>query len=112
MTDEITHETRPEDVHEVTILFEDRRGQGVPLGAVDDWVLTDAPTALQICGKRLGIKIGKISQLDAASESKQQWIDIECAFQILYPFFRGLNLQASLGSLEDKYLNRVDEAYI
>ena len=66
---EITQETRPEDVHEVTILFEGSEAKFDQnfMGALRDWGLTDAPTALQISmAKRLGIKTGKTSQLDAA----------------------------------------------
>lgn len=113
----ITHETRPEDVHEVTILFEGSEAKFDKnfMGAVDDWVLTDAPTALQISmAKRLGIKTGKISQLDAASKEVKAAMDRypNARFKFYAHSLGGLNLQASLGSLEDKYLNRVDEAYI
>ena len=47
---EITQETRPEDVHEVTILFEGSEAKFDQnfMGALRDWGLTDAPTALQI----------------------------------------------------------------
>ena len=44
-------------MHEVTILFEGSEAKFDKnfMGAVDDWVLTDAPTALQISmAKRLG----------------------------------------------------------
>ena len=85
------------------------------MGAVDDWVLTDAPTALQISmAKRLGIKTGKISQLDAASKEVKAAMDRypNARFKFYAHSLGGLNLQASLGSLEDKYLNRVDGAYI
>ena len=114
---EITQETRPEDVHEVTILFEGSEAKFDKnfMGAVDDWVLTDAPTALQISmAKRLGIKTGKISQLDAASKEVKAAMDRypNARFKFYAHSLGGLNLQASLGSLEDKYLNRVDEAYI
>ena len=74
----ITQETRPEDVHEVTILFEGSEAKFDQnfTGAVRDWVLTDAPTALQISmAKRLGIKTGKISQLDAASKEVKAAMD-------------------------------------
>ena len=74
----ITHESRPEDVHEVTILFEGSEAKFDKnfMGAVDDWVLTDAPTALQISmAKRLGIKTGKTSQLDAASKEVKAAMD-------------------------------------
>ena len=84
-------------------------------GAVDDWVLTDAPTALQISmAKRLGIKTGKIPQLDAASKEVKAAMDRypNARFKFYAHSLGGLNLQASLGSLEDKYLNRVDGAYI
>ena len=113
----ITQETRPEDVHEVTILFEGSEAKFDQnfTGAVRDWVLTDAPTALQISmAKRLGIKTGKISQLDAASKEVKVAMDRypNARFKFYAHSLGGLNLQASLGSLEDKYLNRVDEAYI
>lgn len=113
----ITQETRPEDVHEVTILFEGSEAKFDQnfTGAVRDWVLTDAPTALQISmAKRLGIKTGKISQLDAASKEVKAAMDRypNARFKFYAHSLGGLNLQASLGSLEDKYLNRVDEAYI
>ena len=113
----ITHETRPEDVHEVTILFEGSEAKFDKnfMGAVDDWVLTDAPTALQISmAKRLGIKTGKTSQLDAASKEVKAAMDRypNARFKFYAHSLGGLNLQASLGSLEDKYLNRVDGAYI
>ena len=113
----ITPETRPEDVHEVTILFEGSEAKFDKnfMGAVDDWVLTDAPTALQISmAKRLGIKTGKISQLDAASKEVKAAMDRypNARFKFYAHSLGGLNLQASLGSLEDKYLNRVDGAYI
>ena len=113
----ITHETRLEDVHEVTILFEGSEAKFDKnfMGAVDDWVLTDAPTALQISmAKRLGIKTGKISQLDAASKEVKAAMDRypNARFKFYAHSLGGLNLQASLGSLEDKYLNRVDGAYI
>ena len=47
---EITQETRPEDVQKVTILFEGSEAKFDQnfRGAVEDWVLTDAPTAIQI----------------------------------------------------------------
>lgn len=114
---EITQETRPEDVHEVTILFEGSEAKFDQnfTGAVRDWVLTDAPTALQISvAKRLGIKTGKISQLDAASKEVKVAMDRypNARFKFYAHSLGGLNLQASLGSLEDKYLNRVDGAYI
>ena len=113
----ITPESRPEDVHEVTILFEGSEAKFDQnfTGAVRDWVLTDAPTALQISmAKRLGIKTGKISQLDAASKEVKAAMDRypNARFKFYAHSLGGLNLQASLGSLEDKYLNRVDEAYI
>ena len=114
---EITHETRPEDVQKVTILFEGSEAKFDQnfRGAVEDWVLTDAPTALQISmAKRLGIKTGKISQLDAASKEVKAAMDRypNARFKFYAHSLGGLNLQASLGSLEDKYLNRVDGAYI
>lgn len=118
MTDkEITQETRPEDVQKVTILFEGSEAKFDQnfRGAVDDWVLTDAPTALQISmAKRLGIKTGKIPQLDAASKEVKAAMDRypNARFKFYAHSLGGLNLQASLGSLEDKYLNRVDGAYI
>lgn len=113
----ITQKTRPEDVHEVTILFEGSEAKFDQnfTGAVRDWVLTDAPTALQISmAKRLGIKTGKISQLDAASKEVKAAMDRypNARFKFYAHSLGGLNLQASLGSLEDKYLNRVDGAYI
>ena len=113
----ITQETRPEDVHEVTILFEGSEAKFDQnfTGAVRDWVLTDAPTALQISmAKRLGIKTGKISQLDAASKEVKAAMDRypNARFKFYAHSLGVLNLQASLGSLEDKYLNRVDGAYI
>ena len=113
----ITHETRPEDVHEVTILFEGSEAKFDQnfMGALRDWGLTDAPTALQISmAKRLGIKTGKTSQLDAASKEVKAAMDRypNARFKFYAHSLGGLNLQASLGSLEDKYLNRVDEAYI
>ena len=113
----ITQETRPEDVQKVTILFEGSEAKFDQnfRGAVDDWVLTDAPTALQISmAKRLGIKTGKIPQLDAASKEVKAAMDRypNARFKFYAHSLGGLNLQASLGSLEDKYLNRVDEAYI
>ena len=113
----ITQETRLEDVHEVTILFEGSEAKFDQnfTGAVRDWVLTDAPTALQISmAKRLGIKTGKISQLDAASKEVKVAMDRypNARFKFYAHSLGGLNLQASLGSLEDKYLNRVDGAYI
>ena len=114
---EITQETRPEDVQKVTILFEGSEAKFDQnfRGAVDDWVLTDAPTALQISmAKRLGIKTGKIPQLDAASKEVKAAMDRypNARFKFYAHSLGGLNLQASLGSLEDKYLNRVDGAYI
>lgn len=114
---EITQETRPEDVQKVTILFEGSEAKFDQnfRGAVEDWVLTDAPTALQISmAKRLGIKTGKISQLDAASKEVKAAMDRypNARFKFYAHSLGGLNLQASLGSLEDKYLNRVDGAYI
>lgn len=113
----ITQETRPEDVQKVTILFEGSEAKFDQnfRGAVDDWVLTDAPTALQISmAKRLGIKTGKIPQLDAASKEVKAAMDRypNARFKFYAHSLGGLNLQASLGSLEDKYLNRVDGAYI
>ena len=113
----ITQETRPEDVQKVTILFEGSEAKFDQnfSGAVDDWVLTDAPTALQISmAKRLGIKTGKIPQLDAASKEVKAAMDRypNARFKFYAHSLGGLNLQASLGSLEDKYLNRVDGAYI
>ena len=113
----ITQETRPEDVQKVTILFEgsEEKFDQNFRGAVDDWVLTDAPTALQISmAKRLGIKTGKIPQLDAASKEVKAAMDRypNARFKFYAHSLGGLNLQASLGSLEDKYLNRVDGAYI
>ena len=113
----ITHETRPEDVHEVTILFEGSEAKFDKnfMGAVDDWVLTDAPTALQISmAKRLGIKTGKISQLDAASKEVKAAMDRypNARFKLYAHSLGGLNVQSSLGSLEDKYLDRIDAAYI
>ena len=114
---EITQETRPEDVQKVTILFEGSEAKFDQnfRGAVEDWVLTDAPTAIQISmAKRLGIKTGKISQLDAASKEVKEEMDRypNARFKFYAHSLGGLNLQASLGSLEDKYLNRVDGAYI
>ena len=114
---EITQETRPEDVQKVTILFEGSEAKFDQnfRGAVEDWVLTDAPTAIQISmAKRLGIKTGKISQLDAASKEVKAAMDRypNARFKFYAHSLGGLNLQASLGSLEDKYLNRVDGAYI
>lgn len=113
----ITQETRPEDVQKVTILFEGSEAKFDQnfRGAVDDWVLTDAPTALQISmAKRLGIKTGKIPQLEAASKEVKAAMDRypNARFKFYAHSLGGLNLQASLGSLEDKYLNRVDGAYI
>ena len=113
----ITQETRPEDVQKVTILFEGSEAKFDQnfRGAVDDWVLTDAPTALQISmAKRLGIQTGKIPQLDAASKEVKAAMDRypNARFKFYAHSLGGLNLQASLGSLEDKYLNRVDGAYI
>ena len=113
----ITQETRPEDVQKVTILFEGSEAKFDQnfRGAVDDWVLTDAPTALQISmAKRLGIKTGKIPQLDAASKEVKAAMDRypNARFKFYAHSLGGLNLQASLGSLEDKYLNRVDGSYI
>ena len=113
----ITQETRPEDVQKVTILFEGSEAKFDQnfRGAVDDWVLTDAPTALQISmAKRLGIKTGKIPQLDVASKEVKAAMDRypNARFKFYAHSLGGLNLQASLGSLEDKYLNRVDGAYI
>ena len=114
---EITQETRPEDVHEVTVLFEGSEAKFDQnfMGAVDDWVLTDAPTALQISmAKRLGIKTGKTSQLDAASKEVKAAMDRypNARFKFYAHSLGGLNIQSSLGSLEDKYLDRIDEAYI
>ena len=114
---EITQETRPEDVQKVTIFFEGSEAKFDQnfRGAVEDWVLTDAPTAIQISmAKRLGIKTGKISQLDAASKEVKAAMDRypNARFKFYAHSLGGLNLQASLGSLEDKYLNRVDGAYI
>ena len=113
----ITHESRPEDVHEVTILFEGSEAKFDKnfMGAVDDWVLTDAPTALQISmAKRLGIKTGKTSQLDAASKEVKAAMDRypNARFKFYAHSLGGLNIQSSLGSLEDKYLDRIDGAYI
>lgn len=113
----ITQETRPEDVHEVTILFEGSEAKFDQnfTGAVRDWVLTDAPTALQISmAKRLGIKTGKISQLDAASKEVKAAMKRypNARFKFYAHSLGGLNIQASLGSLEDKYLDRIDAAYI
>lgn len=114
---EITQETRPEDVHEVTVLFEGSEAKFDQnfMGAVDDWVLTDAPTALQISmAKRLGIKTGKTSQLDAASKEVKAAMDRypNARFKFYAHSLGGLNIQSSLGSLEDKYLDRIDGAYI
>ena len=114
---EITQETRPEDVHEVTVLFEGSEAKFDQnfMGAVDDWVLTDAPTALQISmAKRLGIKTGKTSQLDAASKEVKAAMDRypNARFKFYAHSLGGLNIQSSLGSLEDKYLDRIDAAYI
>ena len=113
----ITHESRAEDVHEVTILFEGSEAKFDKnfMGAVDDWVLTDAPTALQISmAKRLGIKTGKTSQLDAASKEVKAAMDRypNARFKFYAHSLGGLNIQSSLGSLEDKYLDRIDGAYI
>ena len=113
----ITPESRPEDVHEVTILFEGSEAKFDQnfTGAVRDWVLTDAPTALQISmAKRLGIKTGKISQLDAASKEVKAAMDRypNARFKFYAHSLGGLNIQSSLGSLEDKYLDRIDGAYI
>ena len=114
---EITQETRPEDVQKVTILFEGSEAKFDQnfRGAVDDWVLTDAPTALQISmAKRLGIKTGKIPQLDAASKEVKAAMDRypNARFKLYAHSLGGLNVQSSLGSLEDKYLDRIDAAYI
>ena len=114
---EITQETRPEDVHEVTILFEGSEAKFDKnfMGALRDWGLTDAPTALQISmAKRLGIKTGKTSQLDAASKEVKAAMDRypNARFKFYAHSLGGLNIQSSLGSLEDKYLDRIDEAYI
>ena len=113
----ITHETRPEDVHEVTILFEGSEAKFDQnfMGALRDWGLTDAPTALQISmAKRLGIKTGKTSQLDAASKEVKAAMDRypNARFKFYAHSLGGLNIQSSLGSLEDKYLDRIDGAYI
>ncbi|WP_343085910.1 hypothetical protein [Streptococcus parasanguinis] len=113
----ITHETRPEDVHEVTILFEGSEAKFDQnfMGALRDWGLTDAPTALQISmAKRLGIKTGKTSQLDAASKEVKAAMDRypNVRFKLYAHSLGGLNVQSSLGSLEDKYLDRIDAAYI
>ena len=104
-------------MQKVTILFEGSEAKFDQnfRGAVEDWVLTDAPTAIQISmAKRLGIKTGKISQLDAASKEVKAAMDRypNARFKFYAHSLGGLNLQASLGSLEDKYLNRVDGAYI
>lgn len=114
---EITQETRPEDVQKVTILFEGSEAKFDQnfRGAVDDWVLTDAPTALQISmAKRLGIQTGKIPQLDAASKEVKAAMKRypNARFKFYAHSLGGLNIQASLGSLEDKYLDRIDAAYI
>ncbi len=114
---EITQETRPEDVHEVTILFEGSEAKFDQnfMGALRDWGLTDAPTALQISmAKRLGIQTGKISQLDAASKEVKAAMDRypNARFKFYAHSLGGLNIQSSLGSLEDKYLDRIDGAYI
>lgn len=114
---EITQETRPEDVHEVTILFEGSEAKFDQnfMGALRDWGLTDAPTALQISmAKRLGIKTGKTSQLDAASKEVKAAMDRypNARFKFYAHSLGGLNIQSSLGSLEDKYLDRIDAAYI
>ena len=114
---EITQETRPEDVHEVTILFEGSEAKFDQnfMGALRDWGLTDAPTALQISmAKRLGIKTGKTSQLDAASKEVKAAMDRypNARFKFYAHSLGGLNIQSSLGSLEDKYLDRIDGAYI
>ena len=113
----ITPETRPEDVHEVTILFEGSEAKFDQnfMGALRDWGLTDAPTALQISmAKRLGIKTGKTSQLDAASKEVKAAMDRypNARFKLYAHSLGGLNVQSSLGSLEDKYLDRIDAAYI
>ena len=113
----ITQETRPEDVHEVTILFEGSEAKFDQnfMGALRDWGLTDAPTALQISmAKRLGIKTGKTSQLDAASKEVKAAMDRypNARFKFYAHSLGGLNIQSSLGSLEDKYLDRIDGAYI
>ena len=113
----ITPETRPEDVHEVTILFEGSEAKFDQnfMGALRDWGLTDAPTALQISmAKRLGIKTGKTSQLDAASKEVKAAMDRypNARFKFYAHSLGGLNIQSSLGSLEDKYLDRIDGAYI
>ena len=114
---EITQETRPEDVNEVTILFEGSEAKFDQnfMGALRDWGLTDAPTALQISmAKRLGIKTGKTSQLDAASKEVKAAMDRypNARFKFYAHSLGGLNIQSSLGSLEDKYLDRIDGAYI
>ena len=114
---EITQETRPEDVNEVTILFEGSEAKFDQnfMGALRDWGLTDAPTALQISmAKRLGIKTGKTSQLDAASKEVKAAMDRypNARFKFYAHSLGGLNIQSSLGSLEDKYLDRIDAAYI
>lgn len=114
---EITQETRPEDVNEVTILFEGSEAKFDQnfMGALRDWGLTDAPTALQISmAKRLGIKTGKTSQLDAASKEVKATMDRypNARFKFYAHSLGGLNIQSSLGSLADKYLDRIDAAYI
>ena len=114
---EITQETRPEDVNEVTILFEGSEAKFDQnfMGALRDWGLTDAPTALQISmAKRLGIKTGKTSQLDAASKEVKAAMDRypNARFKFYAHSLGGLNIQSSLGSLADKYLDRIDAAYI
>ena len=113
----ITQETRPEDVDEVTILFEGSEAKFDQnfMGALRDWGLTDAPTALQISmAKRLGIKTGKTSQLDAASKEVKAAMDRypNARFKLYAHSLGGLNIQSSLGSLADKYLDRIDAAYI
>lgn len=113
----ITQETRPEDVNEVTILFEGSEAKFDQnfMGALRDWGLTDAPTALQISmAKRLGIKTGKTSQLDAASKEVKAAMDRypNARFKFYAHSLGGLNIQSSLGSLADKYLDRIDAAYI
>lgn len=114
---EITQETRPEDVNEVTILFEGSEAKFDQnfMGALRDWGLTDAPTALQISmAKRLGIETGKTSQLDAASKEVKAAMDRypNARFKLYAHSLGGLNIQSSLGSLADKYLDRIDAAYI
>ena len=68
-----------------------------------------------INGQETWDKTGKISQLDAASKEVKAAMDRypNARFKFYAHSLGGLKIsKLHFGSLEDKYLNRVDEAYI